>query len=48
MKLNVDTACDKNKARIGFGAIIRNNKGSFLSAAIEVLPGQLSVFATKA
>lgn len=48
MKLDVDTACVKKKSRIGFGAIIRNDKGSFLSAAMEVLRSQLSIFGAEA
>lgn len=48
MKLNVDAACDKNKGRIGLGAIIQNDQGSFLSAAMEVIPGHLLVFAMEA
>lgn len=48
VKLNVDIACDKNKVRTGFGAIIRNDKGSFLIDAIEVFPSHLSVFASEA
>ncbi|XP_061993826.1 uncharacterized protein LOC133711746 [Rosa rugosa] len=48
LKLNVDTACDHQKGKVGLGAVVRDEHGHMKGAVMHQLCGGLSAHASEA